>query len=175
MTNTGTVLKATLGKLLRDGLERMIMAFSERMDTTLNWTELNWTELEAPPWFAHSTLDLQRPELVGAKGKSRRPPWCVKSPTAFLTLKLQQEIPSQAGVWREVRSASKPEPTTVKTRACWGWFKALWVCIHQRIALYNRYLLLLLLCSSQEAFLSAAHRMSPHAPAALSDASCQAG
>ena len=36
MTNTGTVLKATLGKLLRDGLERMIMAFSERMDTTLN-------------------------------------------------------------------------------------------------------------------------------------------
>ena len=34
-TNTGTVSKATLGKLLSDGLERC-MGFSERMDTILN-------------------------------------------------------------------------------------------------------------------------------------------
>ena len=42
-TNTGTVSKATLGKLLRDGVERIIMGFSERTGTILNWTELNWT------------------------------------------------------------------------------------------------------------------------------------
>ena len=36
MTNSRTVSKAILGKLLRDGVERIIMAFSERMDTTLN-------------------------------------------------------------------------------------------------------------------------------------------
>ena len=40
-TNTGTVSKATLGKRLRDGVERIIMGFSERLDTILNWTELN--------------------------------------------------------------------------------------------------------------------------------------
>ena len=28
-----------LGKLLRDGLERIIMGISERIDTILNWTE----------------------------------------------------------------------------------------------------------------------------------------
>ena len=35
-TNIGTVSKATLGKLLRDGMERIIMGFSERVDTILN-------------------------------------------------------------------------------------------------------------------------------------------
>ena len=34
--NTGDVSKATLGKLLRDGMECVIMGFSERMDTFLN-------------------------------------------------------------------------------------------------------------------------------------------
>jgi len=34
--NTGDVSKATLGKLLRDGMECVIMGFSERMDTILN-------------------------------------------------------------------------------------------------------------------------------------------
>ena len=42
-TNIGTVSKATLRKLLRDGLERIIMSFPERIDTVLNGTELNWT------------------------------------------------------------------------------------------------------------------------------------
>ena len=32
-TNTGTVSQATLGKLLRDGVERVIMGFSERVIT----------------------------------------------------------------------------------------------------------------------------------------------
>ena len=36
----GTVSKATLGTLLRDGVERIIMGLSEGIDTTLNWTEL---------------------------------------------------------------------------------------------------------------------------------------
>ena len=40
-TNTGTVLKATFGTCLRDGVERIIMAFSERINAILNWTELN--------------------------------------------------------------------------------------------------------------------------------------
>ena len=35
-TNIGTVSKATLGKLLRDKVERIIMGFSERIDTILN-------------------------------------------------------------------------------------------------------------------------------------------
>ena len=35
-TNIGTVSEATLGKLLRDGVERIIMGFSERIDTILN-------------------------------------------------------------------------------------------------------------------------------------------
>ena len=36
-TNIGTVSKATLGKLLTDGpVERIIMGFSERIDTILN-------------------------------------------------------------------------------------------------------------------------------------------
>ena len=35
-TNIGTVSKTTLGKLLRDGVERIIMGFSERRDTILN-------------------------------------------------------------------------------------------------------------------------------------------
>ena len=35
-TNTGTVSKATLGKLLRDGVESIIMGFSERVDILLN-------------------------------------------------------------------------------------------------------------------------------------------
>ena len=35
-TNIGTVSKATLGKLLRDGVERTIMGFSGRIDTILN-------------------------------------------------------------------------------------------------------------------------------------------
>ena len=35
----GTVSKATLGKLLRDGVDRIIMSFPERTDTI----ELNWT------------------------------------------------------------------------------------------------------------------------------------
>ena len=42
-TNIGTVSKATLGKLLRDGVECIIMGFSERIDIILNWTK--WTEL----------------------------------------------------------------------------------------------------------------------------------
>ena len=37
----GTVSKATLGILLRDGMERIIIGFSERIDTMF---ELNWTE-----------------------------------------------------------------------------------------------------------------------------------
>jgi len=41
-TNTGTVLKAILGKLLRDGMER-IWAFSSAYIPS--WTELNWTEM----------------------------------------------------------------------------------------------------------------------------------
>ena len=41
--NTGTVSKAMMGKLLRDGMEHIIMGFSKRIDTILNWTELNWT------------------------------------------------------------------------------------------------------------------------------------
>ena len=36
-TNTGTVSKATSGKILRDGVERY-MGFSEHIDTILNWT-----------------------------------------------------------------------------------------------------------------------------------------
>ena len=32
----GTVSKATFAKLLSDGMERIIMGFSERLDTTLN-------------------------------------------------------------------------------------------------------------------------------------------
>ena len=35
-TNIGIVSKATLGKLLRDGVERIIMDLSERIDTILN-------------------------------------------------------------------------------------------------------------------------------------------
>ena len=35
-TNIVTVSKATLGNLLRDGVERIIMVFSERIDTILN-------------------------------------------------------------------------------------------------------------------------------------------
>ena len=35
-TNTGPVSKATLWKLMRDGVERIIMDFSERVDTILN-------------------------------------------------------------------------------------------------------------------------------------------
>ena len=35
-TNIETVSKAMLGKLLRDGMERIIMGFSERIDTILN-------------------------------------------------------------------------------------------------------------------------------------------
>ena len=40
-TNIATVLKATLGKLLR---ERIIMGFSERIDIILNLTELKWSD-----------------------------------------------------------------------------------------------------------------------------------
>ena len=35
-TNIGTVSKATVEKLLRDRIERIIMGFSERIDTVLN-------------------------------------------------------------------------------------------------------------------------------------------
>ena len=35
-TNIGTVSNATLGELLRDGVERIIMDFSERIETILN-------------------------------------------------------------------------------------------------------------------------------------------
>jgi len=35
-TNIGSVSKATLRKLLRDVVERIIMGFSERLDTILN-------------------------------------------------------------------------------------------------------------------------------------------
>ena len=38
-TNIGTVSKATLGKRLRDGVERIIMGFSERVIPS--WIELN--------------------------------------------------------------------------------------------------------------------------------------
>ena len=44
-TNVGTVSKATLGKLLRDKVKRIIMGSSERMDSILNRTELNWEAL----------------------------------------------------------------------------------------------------------------------------------
>ena len=40
-TNNGTVSKATLGKLLRHGMERIWSFFLERIDTVLNWSELN--------------------------------------------------------------------------------------------------------------------------------------
>ena len=36
LTNIGPVSKATLWKLLRDGVERIIMDFSERVDTIVN-------------------------------------------------------------------------------------------------------------------------------------------
>ena len=39
-TNIGTVLKATLGKLLRDGVDRITDSFFERIDTILNSTGL---------------------------------------------------------------------------------------------------------------------------------------
>ena len=39
--NFGTFSKTTLGEPLRVGVER-IWAFSERIDTILNWTELSW-------------------------------------------------------------------------------------------------------------------------------------
>ena len=42
-TNIGTVSKATLAKLLRDGVERTNMSFSECIDTILNRTERNGT------------------------------------------------------------------------------------------------------------------------------------
>ena len=46
-TNIGTVSKATFGKFLRDGLERIYGLFREQIDhLELNWTELNWTELK---------------------------------------------------------------------------------------------------------------------------------
>ena len=35
-TNIGTVSKVKLGKLLRDGVERIIMGFSKQIDTILN-------------------------------------------------------------------------------------------------------------------------------------------
>ena len=35
-TSIGTVSKATLGKLLRDGVECLFMAYSESIDTNLN-------------------------------------------------------------------------------------------------------------------------------------------
>ena len=35
-TNAGTVSKATLGKLLGDGVKLIIMGFSKRIDTILN-------------------------------------------------------------------------------------------------------------------------------------------
>ena len=35
-TNAGTVSKATLGKLLGDGVKLIIMGFSQRIDTILN-------------------------------------------------------------------------------------------------------------------------------------------
>ena len=35
-TNTETVLKATLGERLRDGVEGIIMGFSDRTDAILN-------------------------------------------------------------------------------------------------------------------------------------------
>ena len=37
-TNTGTISQATLGKLLRDGVECIIMGFSVRINTIYNWT-----------------------------------------------------------------------------------------------------------------------------------------
>ena len=59
-TKTGTVSKATLGKLLRDGVEHIIfMGFSECIDTILNWTELVILNvLECNGWcsFGHGKL-----------------------------------------------------------------------------------------------------------------------
>ena len=50
--NTETISKATLGKLLRDGVERIIMRFSERSDTILNWTKLECSTLkDAIKWM----------------------------------------------------------------------------------------------------------------------------
>ena len=37
-TNFASVSKATLGKLLRDGVERIIMGISKLIDTVFNWT-----------------------------------------------------------------------------------------------------------------------------------------
>ena len=47
-TNIGTISKSTQGKLLRDGVEHT-WAFSECIDTILNWTELNWRTITG--WY----------------------------------------------------------------------------------------------------------------------------
>ena len=53
-TNTRTVSKATLGKLLRDRVERIIIGFPVRTDTISKWTGLNWQEGYNIPYASHS-------------------------------------------------------------------------------------------------------------------------
>ena len=45
--NTGTVSKAMMGKLLRDGMQHIIMSLSKHIDTILKWTEL-WMDSNYP-------------------------------------------------------------------------------------------------------------------------------
>ena len=50
-TNIGTVSHATLGKLISERRGGAHMGFSERINTTLNWTELNQTEPNSDGWM----------------------------------------------------------------------------------------------------------------------------
>ena len=65
-TNFGTVSKATLGKLLRDGVEG-IWAFPRAEIPP--WTELNWTELKCP-WKAYRLiLPMERRLILPTEGR----------------------------------------------------------------------------------------------------------
>ena len=37
--------------LIKDGVERVIMSFPERIDTVLNRTELNWWHVQKRDWL----------------------------------------------------------------------------------------------------------------------------
>ena len=67
--NTGTVSKATLGKLLKDRVQRVHMGFSERIDTILNRTvcshRTNSTNVQSDPHSFHAYhQQLQTVQLV---------------------------------------------------------------------------------------------------------------
>jgi len=54
-TNIGTVSKATLWKLLRDEVERIIMDFFARIATILNWTELKYCMVKLD-WITYGRI-----------------------------------------------------------------------------------------------------------------------